>query len=331
MDISDWVGWVIAIATFLVGIPLAFWIGKRNRQLPDLRRATGFQRLGKLDRTFGPGVSASFGGVPLSQVSRSYLALWNHRGDHVDGGAILKDDPLRIEVDEDDAVLQTRLLAQSRPQIGLRTEKVGAQTHVKFTFLDAGDGGVLEVLHTGRTPARVVGTIPGAKLGSVARAGLGPGARKAVRSTRWQRTKILIKQQRRRIFGWAMVTAGALGLVIGALTSLIDFLREPKLVDPSRYALDTLEGQLEFAKAIRENGTFDWGLVVTLVAVLIFGLTIDIIYVRRFIKMTTAIIPRSIVAEDVDANDRSPNAALTSHILTPVATETGDTASRHEP
>ena len=58
-----------------------------------------------------------------------------------------------------------------------------------------------------------------------------------------------------------------------------------------------------------------------LLAVRLFALMIIFIYVRRFIRMTTAVVPRSIVADDFDPADRSSTAVRTAYRLVPIAGE----------
>jgi hypothetical protein len=296
----DPVGLLVGIALFLVGIPLAYLIGRRNRQVPDLRRAVGFDRFVSLRRLFGPGVNFSFEGREIPTLSRSYLAIWNHRGDHVDGDTILATDPLRIVVDEDDEILQVRLVSRSKVQNGLGVAPDGTSRAVSFVYLEAGDGGIFEVLHTGSAPARIEGTIPGARLKAPVVAALTPGSRAAVRASRVRRFGLMNRAARYRTLFWLTAVAASLGIVIGATTALVRYLRSPELVPTELYDLRTISGQLEFASQVSEAGAIEWPRLAATAVVLAFGLAVLLMYLRRIYRVSTAIVPRSIVEDDLD-------------------------------
>ncbi|MFC9919158.1 hypothetical protein [Agromyces binzhouensis] len=300
MSFGDLVGWGLGILLFVVGIPVAFWAGRRNRQVPDLRRATDFDRLGPLEHHFGAGVAATFEGRPIASISRTFLAFWNERGDHVEGSSILATDPLRIEVSDNDEVLQARVVAQSRSQIGLKVDEVDDTHRLEFDFLDPGDGGVIEVLHTGNSGARIVGTIPGARLGEIRRAALNRGARAAVRAPRLGRPQFLAPPGRRRMARLVVLAFTALGMLLASAYLAFTYVRVPVLVDASAYDLDSISGQLDFAREVRDHGGFEWWAPILPLAPALFALIILVLAIRRLYRTTTAVIPRSIVEVDFD-------------------------------
>jgi hypothetical protein len=295
MQFGDWVGIAVGVLLFAVGIPVGVLLGRRNRQKPDLRVASDFDQVVQPGHwLLRGGLVVTFDGHALDRVSRTYVAFWNHRGDTVSGADALAADPLRIEVASGDSVHQVRLVAFSRSQNALRATVSDEGARVHFDFLDAGDGGVFEVLHHGTEPARIVGTIPGASIAKPRDAILAYESRTRISKSRFRRivsardSKSFFTIQ---LFGIATIVA----LVTPSVGRLIPSL-SPELVNISNYDLSTLDGQVAFAGKVSLVGgsdTFTQILDVATIALAVFCAAGVIAF------GTGSNIPRSIVAIDI--------------------------------
>ncbi|NYD78394.1 hypothetical protein [Arthrobacter cupressi] len=131
------------------------------------------------DGLAGGKLGVTIGGTAIERISRTYIALFNRKGDSVSGSDIVASDKLRIGVNDGDTILQARILAVSRPQCGFNLALVppeASMVEVTFDFMDAQDGAILEVLHQGDTTASVGGTIRGATFRDRGKGDLTPSA-----------------------------------------------------------------------------------------------------------------------------------------------------------
>jgi hypothetical protein len=289
----DWLS-ISGLIVGVVGIPVAFVVGRRNRQRPDLRVVTDFDQIvAPGDFAGGGEIKLAWAGRPLEEVSRTNIAFWNHRGDHVSGDDVLPADPLRIEVDDDDEILQVRVVSFSTPQNALAV--VG--TDIKFDYLDPGDGGVLEVLHKGESPARIVGTIPGARI-RISRPGdLSPRGRANARRRRLRR---MFWTAGRRSRPLALVALSALSVIALCIVGLIWFSREPALVAPGAYDLTSIAGQAEYARQISNRGAVGRFEVVMFVSLVVTYSLFFIVSVGLVLFRSRAAVPSHIVQNDAD-------------------------------
>ncbi|QEA28987.1 hypothetical protein FGL91_10710 [Microbacterium sp. CBA3102] len=287
---------IVSLLVTVVGIPLAYFFGRRNRQRPDLRASTDFDQV-MAPLSFAGGLSLTWRGRSLTQVSRTNIAFWNHRGDMVRGVDIVASDRLRVEVADDDEILQVRIGSFSREQIGLTLD--GGD--VKFDFLDAGDGGVLEVLHIGDEPARIAGTVRGAKVRTAVASDLSPRGRSA---------RVLPARMRlfsgpgrgQRIFWTGNLILALVGIGLAVSFMFTRLNRTPMLVERSGYDLGSIEGQAEFAQRVASQGeaASDPTFIVLFIVMSLFYVALLIIASLRLLKSLRAAEPASIFAFDED-------------------------------
>lgn len=248
MNASDIIG-VIAIFVALIALPFTYFIGRRNRTLPDIRYAVDFDIiLNPDDRLLDQNLQMTIGGHQITSISRTRLAFWNQRGDTVRGTDIVKADPIRLEFAEGDTPLQARVLSSSREQIEL-TASINsaspASCNITFEFLDARDGAILEIVHQGTEQPRLTGTLMGAKIRRHKRSNLDPSTLAA-----------FVKRSRfRRIPKGSASLAGAILATILSATAFVwlAFFYNPpsgSLVNASRFNLNSLLGQANFANAV---------------------------------------------------------------------------------
>ncbi len=300
VPLSDWLA-LAALAVAIVGIPVAWIIARRTRRTPLLQYAVDFDILAvPADGLVEAGLSMKFNGNDVPVVSRTYLAFWNRSGDTVDRDDILAQDPLQIVLASGDNPLQTRIAFRSRPQIDLSSRIDNGKVFVDFLFLDAGDGGIIEVLHQGVSAPEMAGTVKGAKLQRV-------GGRVDLSAARiaWMSQRGLVNRFRNRfisaytLYARRPKLAFFLPFVVAVLTVAIalylsfQMLRTPQLVAVHAYNLATLQGQHDFSNRVQDIGQQSGGIVLILLLLVqaaAFGSSIYTTLGRR-------VIPRSIVTE----------------------------------
>ena len=164
---------VLALVLWTLGVIIAVWIAFRfyDKKRPKCCYLTDQKIAAKRDAPSD--IAIQYRGETVSGVSSTLVWIWNGgrkpitREDLRDGG-VLKvklvggGDALRI--------LDVEVWKVSRTAIQFRAEEKGPEcAEVSFNFLDAGDGAVIEILHTGnrRTAAEIEGTILEAPKGVV--------------------------------------------------------------------------------------------------------------------------------------------------------------------
>jgi hypothetical protein len=270
-------GWgeIVSLVLTVVGLPLTFWVGRRTRQRPDFNYATDSQVLLKpTDDLMKHKLSVSHDGRPVSSLSRTRVALWNRRGDTIEGSSVLSSDPVRVSVAEGETIFRASVLSSSRPQNGISIEigEHGSATAViRFDFLDSGDGAVVEVLHSGAPEVTITGTVKGTDLAE--QLGLqwpeeaAPPRDPSVSfGQRIKRRLSLIAMSPRTGRPSAVRLAGSLVAVIGAVLFIVplgqaiaSMSSATKTIDASQYDLTTVAGQERFSLdfAMRNQGGGD--------------------------------------------------------------------------
>lgn len=249
------------------------------------------------------GLQIRFGQRELKRVSRSYIGFWLADGDPVRRSSLLDTDPLRLApIDVDDEILQVRLISMSRREIGLSITPMEATQHIEFEVLDRGDGAILEVLHVGDRPVELLGSIPGTDILKPRLSDMRPRALRFGRQPWYKRLRFDLFPGRLSPFpGIAPAIILAVSLIFVAIAAGVLALSggNPGPLDPSKYALSTVEGQQAFATDVRMGGD---GLVagavsVIVVAAILCVLALLLIFLRaRFLVK----VPRSVLTVDLD-------------------------------
>ena len=288
---------IIGILVSLVGIPIAFVVARRSRQLPDLRHAIEYDIiLDPNDRLLDHGLAMTIGNRTINSISRSRVAFWNHRGDTVRGADMVESDPLRIQFAKDCDALQVRTLSISRPQTGFTAtidSTDEASVDLNFDFLDAGDGAIFEVIYQGTEKPTVLGTLRGTRIRNRGKVVLGPEALRAIAKSRLHRffdgaPKLVIL---------AFVTSIAVGLFLSFIA--IEFGQyqgqRGQLVDINHYNLRTVAGQADFANVVQSVGSQSPTVIRIAAAIAAaFAVYFFISAARLFHGRTKQIIPRSV-------------------------------------
>jgi len=300
---------VIELVAAVLAIPVTWLLARRGRQRPDLRYALDFDVLVSVaDGIPKAGLRIAASEREISRISRTRIAFWNARGDTVRGSDVVGSDPVRLCFPTGDSPLSVRVLTSSRRQVALTATAlpdVGDESavSVEFDFLDAKDGGVVEILHEGLEPPRLVGTVRGARVRRLNRFGgvrLTNGALRAVA----QRGPLM------RLFR-PFAISGSFLVVLALWTGYMFYdyfprlLRGPRLVDMTGYGMNTVSGQADFARKVGTVGEITGGRLAAAAFLLVMlGLWI---FLARSI-MVPAIPSRIVRAEDIPAVEQRPRA-----------------------
>jgi len=238
-------------------------------------------------------------------MSRTRVAIWSHRGDTIRSSDIVKADPLRIQLGSTDSILQTRVLAVSRTQAGVKITTTDADptaVFLNFDFLDPGDGAIVEIMHQGAEAGEILGTIQGVSLKEAKWTSLAPKALNRIGvQSRFRRLWNSVNQSRdARIDAALRLIACIFGLA-GGIYLIASYVKpRGQLVDPSGFNLKTLSGQTDFANKIydvgidRRSGFFEGIGIVTVATVLIF-------LAWTFYVSTRFVIPPTVVSIRLDS------------------------------
>jgi hypothetical protein len=292
MSTGDILG-IISIFVALIAIPITFLVGRRTRQLPDLRYCVDFDVVLKPnEKLLDQGLTMTVGDKPINSISRTRIAFWNQRGDTIRREDIVASDPLRIKFPDEGTPLQVRTLSSSREQTRLEAFTDPANHHLvdlDFDYLDAGDGAVFEIVQEGTARPELSGTIMGAKVRQVESTKLSPGELEKMAAKWWKSDRFRGSVS---LMLWSALLLAI--LVASTLTAIHPAVGTGTLINTKDYNLRTLQGQQNFATAVRaepqpigRTGGLA-GVVVCTVILLIIGY---VLY-RRLRRR----VPRSIVA-----------------------------------
>lgn len=290
---------VIGIIASLVGIPVTYLVARRSRRRPELRFKTDFDvLLAPEDRLVERGLSLSFKGEAVQRISRTYIALWNEKGDTIRGTDIVAADPLRIICDPDDTVLLARVLHRSRPSNSLTCEPLNGSPQpsvlISFDFLDSDDGGIIEILHQSHIEPTLTGAIRGTRIKDEGAASLTADDLSWFSASRRRRMLLRISRDRRTRAN-AILPVAAVALW-GSLLIPPLFHSRPHLVPTRDYNLQTITGQKKFYNSVgsAQPSGENWYLVG-----LVSG--IGAVYIALFlIGLPRQAVPSSIVKDGID-------------------------------
>jgi hypothetical protein len=258
MSVSDIIG-AIGLAVSILGIPLTFILARRTRQRPELRYALDFDVILSPDsKLFDRGLFMTLGTYRIDSISRTRIALWNRRGDTINKGDILDSDPFRVQLAPDDEALQARVLSMSRKQVEAVATIDPAEpssVQIDFSFLDVSDGAIIEIIHRGPSKPTVQGTLKGANIRDVGSVRLGPDTFKAAAQ------KSRIRRFFTRTPKFTLIPPVLMIFAFAAMAAVLIYLpttyQSTHLFNVSHYRLNTINGQVSFARAIAHTQAFN--------------------------------------------------------------------------
>lgn len=171
LKISEWLTenpWISALSLFLalLGIVLAiiFFIRSRRTKEPQyVIRSTNLMRdfTSRLEA-----LEMTYAGERISNLTATKLAFWNNGKDTINGSDIASADPLMVKVNDGYKILDSSVLyaKNAANQFSINQSDDGSHVLIQFDYLDADEGGVIQLLHTGKSSddIEVCGTIKGA-------------------------------------------------------------------------------------------------------------------------------------------------------------------------
>uniref|UniRef100_UPI004056EEBE hypothetical protein n=1 Tax=Candidatus Electronema sp. TaxID=2698783 RepID=UPI004056EEBE len=157
-----WVGTIASLLGLIVGLIVAVVTRQRTRLAYCY---AGKRLLGLATDGLPEGITVHYRGQDIPRLTRTLVVLWNAGEKTILGDDLVTKDPLRLKLRGDGRVLAATVLKTKRDvcQIeALSDASCPNETHIRFDFLDAGDGAVIEVLHTSEERGvDVLGTVRG--------------------------------------------------------------------------------------------------------------------------------------------------------------------------
>lgn len=214
---QNWVGTLIG----LIGVVLGVHFYRASRVGARLAyQAGGLRVIGGKEPELPTEVTVLFNNQAVSRVTKTVVVLWNCGTRTISGEDVVADDPLRITFEEEAEILKADVIDRTKDVNKFRVEKSTTLPHEAicwFDYLDAGDGVVMEVLHTSseRFP-RIAGSVRGIPRGVADYGGL------PIWRSRSRRTYLYSPRNPRQLV-WAMLIYGLVCVVMGIL-ALTDVL-----------------------------------------------------------------------------------------------------------
>jgi len=150
---------------FLIAAVLAillFFKGKKIRKPTYYIKSHNLVRdfTSKLDK-----LQMFYGGTNVKNLTASKVAFWNDGGETINKSDIADTDPLRIEAVGTCEILDASVIKETDKVNQSSIEKVDNKlVRILFSFLDKGQGGAIQVIHTGKDSSdiKVEGFVKGA-------------------------------------------------------------------------------------------------------------------------------------------------------------------------
>lgn len=163
---KGWVGSTIGAIGIVIGavISIGFYFKSQKKPKPTIDFES-VRLIGSTHAALPNLITVFFKGQPIPRLTSTVVRFWNGGDATLDGSAVVKGDPLRLQLTNDGDFLSAEIVKATRQVNGVSVEIVSAEKseiHLCFDFLDPGDGVVVECLHTdaARDPA-VCGVIKG--------------------------------------------------------------------------------------------------------------------------------------------------------------------------
>ncbi|MEC3615201.1 hypothetical protein [Bacillus stercoris] len=159
-------GWIGSLIGF-IGVLFALYSHYKNRKINELTYTFKSERVvGKNDKA-PEDIEIIFKGKSVERVTNTQMTVWNSGNVTIEGKNIVEKDPLRIEISEGQEIISATILKKSRDAndfIIKIDENNPNILEVKFDYLDASEGAVIEILHTdNKNFYKLKGSIKGIK------------------------------------------------------------------------------------------------------------------------------------------------------------------------
>lgn len=158
-----WISGLLGIGGLIFGY-VSYVRSRRRTKMAYVH--LGEHLLGSTADSLPPLIDVLYDGIAIPRLTKTLVIIWNNGENTIDGADIVPKDPLRLQVGADGEILSVSLLKTSRAVTDIRIDYAESteanEALLKFDFLDANDGVVVEILHTStdRKP-RISGTLRG--------------------------------------------------------------------------------------------------------------------------------------------------------------------------
>lgn len=155
-------GFLVGLLSIIIAIIL-FMIGRHTKEpIYAIQSANLIQDFtGRFDS-----LEITYARERISNLTATKVAFWNNGKDTINSGDIASADPLMIRVKNGYKILDSSVLHSKEVsnQFKIIPSKDGLHVLIQFDYLDKGEGGVVQLLHTGKSSddVEVCGTIKGA-------------------------------------------------------------------------------------------------------------------------------------------------------------------------
>lgn len=109
-----------------------------------------------------PGLSISFDGKKIPNLSLTKVAIWNRGRETINRGDIASADRLRLDLKSEGLILGSNIAFVRRSVNDVTLESAETSVLINFDFLDHLDGAVIDVYHSGKGTLSISGTLKGA-------------------------------------------------------------------------------------------------------------------------------------------------------------------------
>lgn len=146
MDTSTFLAWAGSIATIIFGV-LSVYFYLRTRTVKKLACVVGYATL---QRRLHPDVRISFRGIEVESLSRVLAFVWNGGTSEIRKADVPNERWPTIIVPAGSTILSLAVLKTSSDHISLSAHLTGdSSLSISFSYLNPGDGAVLELLVAG--------------------------------------------------------------------------------------------------------------------------------------------------------------------------------------
>lgn len=135
-------------------------VGKERRVL--LFKKSEIDIIGGSQSALSDRIEIRFDGNAIPRVTKTTFWIWNEGNRTIDGAAVAKSDPLRIEIPENSTLLESTILASDDANDVSMIQATSNATVIGFEFLEPKQGFKVTLIHTAKTnEAALLGTLKG--------------------------------------------------------------------------------------------------------------------------------------------------------------------------
>ena len=148
---EGWVGSLVGIAGLVAGLLL---YRRSTRAAKPSFQKSSLRLLGRNADSLPAEVTVLFRNKKIERLTRTALIFWNNGTEVLYGDKIVQKDPIRICFHSGDEILSYEVVKTTREVNDFSVDRDGDEPHrllLKFSYLDPGDGALVELFHDSET------------------------------------------------------------------------------------------------------------------------------------------------------------------------------------